>query len=468
MHPLTLVFTNTLFEEEYRAYRLDHDLWYVRIATLMGGLIYGAYSYFDYLLYGDAYITPASIRLGMVMPVSLICFALSFSPDFKSTDTIQFTVIVLLLFAQFGVLLIATLPYIIPAYLSISTMMILIYMTSLGRVLIQYQYGIIFILILSFTFFALFVSNNSFAVNIFEIVSVTTIAIVSLVAGYILEKNDRVDFFQKKIIELQNDHLKISNDKQNDLIEKLKYLNSDLRNFAYMASHDLKTPVRGVATLTQFIEHEMEDCVTPELGEYFNLMHQNIHRMEYLVAGIGKYIDAGIEYKPGWTDPNVLLEKIARSFAVSHHVKIDLPQKVSQILIYDQDLYFVFNEIITNSIKHQLPDQSTQICIVQREGEEGLFLDFIDNGPGIASQYHERVFKIFETLNTDKKKYGAGLGLTIIKKILSKYQASIKIVSQKDSIPGTIVSLFFPSDLLYNRKHFWDGQFHKTSRIAQT
>jgi len=465
MHPVTLVFNNRLFEQEYREYRIDYDLWYMRIAALTGGIIYGGYAFLDFLLYGDQYIPAATIRLGIVLPVSLICFFLSFTPDFRHTHTIQFTSIVLLLLGQLGLLLISSLPFVIPVYLSLSTMMVLVYTACMGRIFIKYQYGFIPMIMISYSAGQFFLRDNPFAVNLFEIISVNTVAVVGLVAGYIIERNDRIDFFQKKIIELQNDHLKLSNKKQNSLIQKLQYLNNDLRNFTSMASHDLKTPVRGIATLTHFLDAEIGKKASPEVKEYINLINQNIQKMEYLVAGIGKYVEAGIERNPKWTNPSKLLNHIYANLSTNSEIQISFPDEIPKLLIWEQDLRTIFTEIILNAIKHQSPSKSVKICVHQEETQDGLALSFIDNGPGIEPQYHERVFNIFETLDTEKKLQGAGIGLTIVRKILSKYQAQVSISAHENGFQGTRVRLFFPADLLYNRVNFWDGHFRKSSRI---
>ncbi len=464
MHPVTLVFNNRLFEQEYREYRIDYDLWYMRIAALLGGLIYGGYAFLDFLLYGDQYIPIATIRLGIVLPVSLICLLLSFTPEFRHTHTIQFISIVLLLIAQLGLLLISSLPFVIPVYLSLASMMVLVYTACMGRIFIKYQYLFIPAIMISYSAGQLFLRDNPYAVDLFEIISVNTVAIVGLVAGYIIERNDRIDFFQKKIIELQNDHLKLSNNKQNSLIQKLQYLNHDLRNFTSMASHDLKTPVRGIATLTHFLDAEIGKAASPEVKEYINLIYQNIQRMEYLVAGIGKYVEAGIERNSKWTDPNKLLTQIDANLSTSTEIQISVPDEIPQLLIWEQDLRTIFTEIILNAIKHQTPGKPVKICVFQEETQNGLALSFIDNGPGIDPRYHERVFNIFETLDTEKKLHGAGVGLTIVRKILSKYQAQVSITAHDHGIQGTKVRLFFPENLLYNRVNFWDGSFRKVPR----
>jgi len=446
IHPVTLEFKSRNFESEFRHYRVDKDIRVMRLACFLGGSIYALFSYFDYLQFEENALLAAIIRVGLVMPMAFTCGVLSYLSVFRTAQAVQGINLFLLTIAQIGSFATTYFLETGSAYIAVGTMMLLIYTACLGRIWTKYMYGFMLFIMVSYSIFIFNFLENQVAEKLFHFFSVNSISVVGIIAAYILERNNRVEFFQKKIIELQNSHLKISNDKQNNLIDKLQHLNDDLRRFTYMASHDLKTPVRGIATLTQFIEHDLPEHAKACIEEYLTMMHQNVDRMESLIAGIGKYIDAMMERNPEWINPNTLLEQAIQQIKEKQNFCILYPHNIPKIYMDIQDMKTVWYELIDNAVKHSNQTQpKVEIDFYTRDAN--LILTITDNGPGIEAAYRQRVFKMFETLSSEKKLYGAGLGLAIVDKILQKYQIPIMIQAPQDEKLGTQIKVIFPKRL---------------------
>ena len=194
--------------------------------------------------------------------------------------------------------------------------------------------------------------------------------------------------------------------------------NRDLDQFAYVASHDLKAPLRGIANLSQWIEEEIGTGINDQAKEYLTLLRGRIHRMEGLIEGILSYSRAG-RAKTGAEDVNVaeLLEDIIElaSPAEGAEVKVvgDMPTLHTERLPLQQ----VFLNLITNGLKYA-GGEAARITISGTDAGDFYQFSVADNGPGIAPEFHEKIWGIFQTLNPRDKVEGTGIGLALVRKIV--------------------------------------------------
>jgi PAS domain S-box-containing protein len=198
----------------------------------------------------------------------------------------------------------------------------------------------------------------------------------------------------------------------------LERSNRELDAFAYAASHDLRAPLRGIANLAQWIEEDLQDQLRDETREMLALMRSRMHRMEGLIEGLLEYSRAGrvrhdvesIDTERVVRDAVDLLSPPERATVI---VRPDLPTIVGERLPLQQ----VFLNLIGNAIKHaNREDPRIEISACQA----GDFYEFAvtDNGPGIARQFHNRIWGIFQTLEPRDKVEGAGIGLALVKKLV--------------------------------------------------
>jgi len=196
--------------------------------------------------------------------------------------------------------------------------------------------------------------------------------------------------------------------------------NKELDQFAYVASHDLKAPLRGIANLSQWIEEELGEAVNEQAKEYLALLRGRIHRMEGLIEGILSYSRAG-RAKHGAEDIDVraLLEDIIELASPPEGAVVAIEGPMPVVRTERLPLQQVFLNLITNGLKYA-GGASARVTITASEAGDGAFHEFVvaDNGPGIAKDYHEKIWGIFQTLNPRDKVEGTGIGLALVRKIV--------------------------------------------------
>ncbi len=210
----------------------------------------------------------------------------------------------------------------------------------------------------------------------------------------------------------------------------LEKRNQELDQFAYVASHDLKAPLRAIANLSEWIEEDIGDTLNDENRHQMNLLRGRVHRMEALIDGLLQYSRVGrLETATAKLSVATLLTEVIDSLAppgtFTIEVAADMPILVTERLPLEQ----VFTNLLSNAIKHHPRTDGKVRISVQ---EQGAFYEFAvaDDGAGIAPQYHEKVFNIFQTLQARDKSENTGIGLAIVKKIVEGHKGTITLESQ--------------------------------------
>jgi signal transduction histidine kinase len=213
---------------------------------------------------------------------------------------------------------------------------------------------------------------------------------------------------------------------------RLEIINAELDQFAYVASHDLKAPLRGIANIAQWIQEDLQDTLREETRDMLDLMRSRMHRMEALIDGILQYSRAGrVRARPETISIGDLvgdaIELLAPPATMTLVVKPGMPTMITERLALQQ----VFMNLIGNAIKYtQRDDARVEIAVA----DAGPFYEFsvADNGPGIPAEYHERVWAIFQTLEPRDRVEGTGIGLSLVKKIVEMRGGRVWL----ESIPG--------------------------------
>jgi len=217
------------------------------------------------------------------------------------------------------------------------------------------------------------------------------------------------------------------------LAEALERSNTQLDAFAYAASHDLRAPLRGIANLAQWIEEDLAASgdLRPEMREMLELMRSRMHRMEALIEGILEYSRAGRVPQPAERlDMRRVLQDVVDLMSVAPEASVqlgDLPTIQAPLLPLQQ----IFMNLIGNALKHAgRPDPVVRI----EARDAGSFVEFTvtDNGPGIAPEFHGRVWGIFQTLAARDKVEGTGIGLALVKKLVENHGGKVWV----NSTPG--------------------------------
>lgn len=206
----------------------------------------------------------------------------------------------------------------------------------------------------------------------------------------------------------------------------LERSNKDLEQFAYVASHDLKAPLRGIHNLATWIEENIQDKMDDETRDYMSLLKSRIARLEGLLAGLLDYSRAG-RSELWWkeVDLDQMVASIADLLAAETQgflVKHDLPYVNAPAVALEQ----ILRNLISNAIKHHDQDSGT-IEVSCNRGEDHNLFSVSDDGPGIPEEYRDQVFKMFQTLKPRDEVEGSGMGLAIVKKLVEQLGGEIWI-----------------------------------------
>ncbi len=206
--------------------------------------------------------------------------------------------------------------------------------------------------------------------------------------------------------------------KAQHLIGALERSNRELDRFAYVASHDLKAPLRAIANLSQWIEDDLATVATPETRQHMELLRSRVRRMEALIDGILRYSRAGrARKKPEIVGVRKLLDDVLALLTIPPGATVEVDGGMPTLLTERVPLEEVFLALIGNALKYSgRPDPRVEV----RARQVNDFWEFSvrDNGPGIAPKYHPKVWEIFQTLNPRDNIEGTGIGLSIVQKIV--------------------------------------------------
>jgi len=224
------------------------------------------------------------------------------------------------------------------------------------------------------------------------------------------------------------------------LAVRLDRTNRELDAFAYAASHDLRAPLRGIANLAQWIEEDLADKLTEDSQQMLELMRSRMHRMESLIDGILQYSRAGRTHEPPTEiDVRRLIHDIVDLLSPDHGeivVAPDLPAIVAEKLPLQQ----VFQNLIGNALKHGGYD--VVVNVSARDADDFWEFRVTDNGPGIAPEYHDRIWSIFQTLQPRDEVEGTGIGLSLVKKLTEAQGGRVGLESAPGQ--GATFSVWWP------------------------
>lgn len=231
--------------------------------------------------------------------------------------------------------------------------------------------------------------------------------------------------------------------------KELSIKNEALEEFAYIASHDLKTPIRGINGLTEMIEEDLEDYfassdANPEVKQNLALIHARITRMNQLTKGIMDY--AKIEVSAGVNAP-LDLEKTLADLEFDLGLEKEQLQLKGDITSIDVDtvnLRRVLENLIGNAVKYHDGAQSLRVAVSATRMGDRCMISVADNGPGIHPKFHARIFKVFQTLRSADMPESTGIGLAIVKKSIERHGGNITLESELGH--GATFSFDWPAD----------------------
>jgi signal transduction histidine kinase len=212
----------------------------------------------------------------------------------------------------------------------------------------------------------------------------------------------------REVLQAQRDALALAN-------AELERSNADLDQFAAVASHDLRAPLRGMASLVDWIVEDHAEALGEEGRRQLAQLRERAERMHRLIEGILEYSRSGrksaLERVSSRESMLDILDALPRSSEVQVVVAADLPT-----VLYDEtQLTQVLQNLVGNAIQH-MGRQQGRIEVFAREQDEHWEFCVADDGPGIPVAHRERIFRLFQTGPGAVR--SSGVGLSVVKKIV--------------------------------------------------
>ena len=214
--------------------------------------------------------------------------------------------------------------------------------------------------------------------------------------------------------------------------DELARSNSELQQFAYVASHDLQEPLRMIGSYTQLLERRYGDKLDADAREFMGFIVDGATRMKQLIEDLLAYSRVGTrgkELRP--VQAQVALDRALvnlRAAIESADAQVT-HDALPEVSADDTQLTQLFQNLVGNAIKFRKPDEPVRVHVgLQDAGAEWCF-SVSDNGIGIEPQYYERIFMVFQRLHTRDEYPGTGIGLAICKKVVDRHRGRIWVES---------------------------------------
>jgi PAS domain S-box-containing protein len=242
-------------------------------------------------------------------------------------------------------------------------------------------------------------------------------------------------------------------EKEKDYMRDLERSNQELDDFAHIASHDLKEPLRGLFNHASFLLEDYSDKIDEDGVRRLTRLGELCQRMERLINDLMYFSRLGrADLAVRETDPNAIIVEIRQMMETllsERHARIVVPRVLPKIICDKTRVTEVFRNLITNAVKYN--DKSERLIEVgflesvdTRERPERSVFYVRDNGVGIDPDFHQEIFRIFKRLqdSSDATDNGTGVGLTFVKKIVERHGGRIWLESE----PGEGTVFYFSLD----------------------
>jgi PAS domain S-box-containing protein len=212
----------------------------------------------------------------------------------------------------------------------------------------------------------------------------------------------------------------------------LKQANAHLEEFTYVASHDLKSPLRGISDLVEWINEDLGTAAPEPVTKNIERIKIRIGRMERLIEDLLLYARAGKRAKESApVDVHALIADMIEMHPIPAGFNIQQDIRINEIHTAKIPLETVLRNLFSNALKHHKGDDPTITISAEASGSYCLF-KVIDNGPGIPKAAQERVFRLFQTLSNSESG-GSGIGLALAKRLTESHGGQIELISNPDN-----------------------------------
>lgn len=218
-----------------------------------------------------------------------------------------------------------------------------------------------------------------------------------------------------------------------DNAHKMKQSNEELERFAYIAAHDLKSPLRAVDNISQWLEEDLGDSLPAKDKKYLEELRSRVTLMDRLLDDTLEYARVGTKMNEDVANNIVsakeLVEGLGALLVFPSGFTFKIGENLSSIKLRRFPIQQVLYNLINNALKHH--DKENGTIEVECEEKDAEFIFIVrDDGPGIDPQFHQKIFEMFQTLYTRDKSLGRGMGLAVVRKIITTNGGKIEVRSK--------------------------------------
>jgi signal transduction histidine kinase len=219
----------------------------------------------------------------------------------------------------------------------------------------------------------------------------------------------------------------------------------ELNQFTYIASHDLKAPLRSIKHLANWIIEDAGELLPEASKVYLAKMQGRIRRMEKFLDDLLIYSRLGRDYYQGQESlhTGALLTEIIEVLAPPPSFTITVQENMPTLTAHRLLLELIFKNLIENGVKHHHRAEG-QIQVSAQDLPDAIEFSVTDDGPGIAPEFHDRIFEIFQTLRPRDEIEGTGAGLALVKRAIESQGGTIRVISAEGQ--GTTFHFTWPKN----------------------
>ncbi|WP_130735772.1 PAS domain-containing protein [Flavobacterium sp. J27] len=227
-----------------------------------------------------------------------------------------------------------------------------------------------------------------------------------------------LDITAQKSLELQKEQL----------LSKLEKQNERLNEYAQIVSHDLKSPLRSIHSLITWIKEDNDKEFSEQTTQYLAMIESKVEKMDHLIQGILMYSkvhsDATIGEKVSIHD---VVENCIQIIHIPENIEVVIKNRLPILQVEKFRMQQLFQNIISNAVNYiDKPEGIVEVDCIEKKNS--YVFSIKDNGPGIAPENQEKIFKIFQSFTNHEQ--STGIGLSIVKRIVDNYNGKIWIESK--------------------------------------
>lgn len=231
------------------------------------------------------------------------------------------------------------------------------------------------------------------------------------------------DIARMKKIELQNEAITQKN-------QQIANHMNEFKKFAYVSSHDLKGPLRGISNISEWLKNDYAKQLDPKGTELFELLKSRVHKMEYVLNGVVAYFKIDSDYvKPVNLDVKKTIERVQGSMVLHKNCYVQVNEPLFDLKVDHHQFYQVMFNLIDNGCRHnEKPFVKIEVGFTRLDYAWHLYVK--DNGEGIEEKHYDKIFEMFQALSNSQDEGHTGMGLAIVKKIVESWNCEIKVESE--------------------------------------